>query len=179
MRRRRWVLSKAEVNALRLSRGEPAQAAATACARGGSRGSKAHMLCVQQGRTNRRTHGGTAARAAGGRRRSWNCASVCGLRRSWTAVGGAARAESGQGVLGQGAQSYKGSGSVTLLLQNWIPKIDDERGPQTRSKRANETRGTLRLVPPTRVPQAPYYCGRSASVRLPNTSRTPALGPAP
>ena len=179
MRRRRWVLSKAEVNALRLSRGEPAQAAATACARGGSRGSKAHMLCVsQQGRTNRRTHGGTAARAAGGRRRSWNCASVCGLRRSWTAVGGAARAESGQGVLGQGAQRVT-KGSVTLLLQNWIPKIDDERGPQTRSKRANETRGTLRLVPPTRVPQAPYNWGRSAPVRRSNASRTPALGPAP
>ena len=83
-----------------------------------------HAVCVAQGRTNRRTHGGTAARAAGGRRRSWNCASVCGLRRSWTAVGGAARAESGQGVLGQGTPSNKSK--CSRLLQNWIPKIDDD-----------------------------------------------------
>ena len=41
------------------------------------------------------------------------------------------------------------------------------------------TRGTLRLVPPTRVPQAPYNWGRSAPVRPSNASRTPALGPAP
>ena len=139
MRRRRWVLSKAEVNALRLSRGEPAQAAATACARGGSRGSKAHMLCVQQGRTNRRTHGGTAARAAGGRRRSWNCASVCGLRRSWTAVGGAARAESGQGVLGK-EQSKCSQSSVRVFCKigflRSMTNEDHKHAVRERTKRA-------------------------------------------